>query len=361
MATLWNDPGRLWVEFWGKRRPAKSFSFQKNEIVTPEEVLRVPWYLNGTYLNLHPTLYAVAIASDGRIMHLRGGYNQLAPGRYTIHYVDRQNRVYRIPKVSEITLDGSQVSLEIVITYRVIDPIKALEVQQSVDTLFFFVQSDLKEFIRSRRYDEIVGGPDGRIPDNTLVARYTKDQHANRHPMSKLFAIVDIVVGEKAGDPKLTEIREKFQIEQRQNVADNEINKQNQELKRLVASQEAEIKKIRTQSDVDLQKLSQQMEMQKIQLDRAKKEQQVRQVSVDHAINALSEAFSSSAYPKDAAELAVVIKELLGEVIGTFDTGPDAVAGREEQSVSGSTGSPSTEKIDKLTDTILSLLNRKRS
>jgi hypothetical protein len=266
-----------------------------------------------------------------------------------------------IPKISETTLDGSQVSLEIVITYRVIDPIKALEVQRSVNTLFVFVQSDLKEFIRSHSYDDIVGGIDGRMVDNSLVARYIKDQHASRHQMSKLFFIADIVVGEKVGDPKLTEIRGNFQIEHRQNVADSELNKQNQDLQRIVASQEAEIKRIKTQSDADLQEIRQKMELQKIELEWARGELQFRQGKMERAMNAITQALSAPTYPRDPREIEI-IKELLGELSGAPSAGPHGVVGQEEQPASSrSTRASNTERIDTLTDTLLSWLNRKRS
>ena len=360
MSTLLNEFGRIWLESRGRNRQAPSYSFPDNEIVTSGVVLQVSSLWNAIYLNLHPTLYAVAISPDGRIMNLRGGYNPLLPGRYILHYVDRQNRVFAIPKISETTLDGSQVSLEIVITYRVIDPIKALEVQRSVNTLFVFVQSDLKEFIRSHSYDEIVGGIDGRMVDNSLVARYIKDQHASRHQMSKLFFIADIVVGEKVGDPKLTEIRGNFQIEHRQNVADSELNKQNQDLQRIVASQEAEIKRIKTQSDADLQEIRQKMELQKIELEWARGELQFRQGKMERAMNAITQALSAPTYPRDPREIEI-IKELLGELSGTPSAGPHGVVGQEEQPASRSTRASNTERIDTLTDTLLSWLNRKRS
>jgi hypothetical protein len=360
MNTLLNEFGRILLESRGRNRPAPKFSFPDNEIVTPGEALRVSSVWKAIYLNLHPTHYAVAISPDGRFMNLRGGYNPLPPGRYILHYVDRQNRVSVIPKISETTLDGSQVSLEIVITYRVIDPIKALEVQHSVYTLFVFIQSDLKEFIRSHTYDEIVGGNDGRMADNSLVARYIRNQHASRHQMSKLFFIADIVVGEKVGDPKLTEIRENFQIEQRQKVADGELIRQNQDLQKKVASQDAQIIRIKAQSDVDQQDILQKIQLQKIELEKARMELHLRQEKVVRAMNAIVQAFSAPTYPRDPREVEI-IKELLGALEIAPGPGPDAVAGQADHPASGSTRTANPERIDTLTDTLLNWLDRKRS
>lgn len=352
MNTFLDDFGRIWVEFWGRGRHAPTISFQDNEIITEKEELRVSGFWNAMYLNLHPTLFAVAISPDGKFIRLNGGYNPLMGGRYTLHYVDGQSRVFTIPKTSETTLDGAKVSLEIHITYCVIDPIKALQVQNAVDTLFVFAHSDLKEFIRSHRHDEIVGGIEGQIPNNSLIGRYMKHQHAGRD-IAKLFSITNVVVGEKVGDPKLIEIREKFQIEQRQYVADNELNRQNQELQRIVASQEAEMKRIKTQSDAELQDIRQKMELQKIDLERARGELRLRQEKVVPAMNAIAQALSASTYPRDPREFEI-IKDLLGELGAA--PGPSATVNPDD-----SRNTPKTERIDELTNTLLGLLNRKRS
>ena len=361
MNSLLNEIGKYWLEARGRNRPTPRYPFADNEIVTPGFPLRVRSWWNGIYLNLHPTHYAVAIAPDGKIINLKGGYNYpLSAGQYTLHYIDKQNRVAVIPRISETTLDGSQVSVELVITYRVVDPIKALEVQQPVNTLFIFIQSDLKEFIRSHKYDEIVGSSDGRTVENGLVARYVKEQHAGRHQMSKLFFIADIVVEEKVGDPKLTEIRENFQAEQRQNIAKSELLKQNQDLERKIAAQEAEIKRIKAQSDAAQQDILQRMQLQKIDLEKARMELQFRQDKMMRAMDAIAQAFSTPTYPRDPREVEI-IKELLGALGSTPASGPDGTTGSQDHAAPESSRAPNPEKIDALTDTLLNWLDRRRS
>lgn len=360
MTNLLNDFGKWWLESGGRSRTALRYSFRENEIVTAGISMKVsPWW-NAIYLNLHPTHYAVAIGPDGRIMNLRGGFNKLIPGRYTIHYVDKQNRVTVVPRTTETTFDGFQASLELVVTYRVIDPIKALEVQQAVDTLIVFIQSDLKEFIRSHKYNEIVGDMDGSKIDNDLVTRYIKDQHATRHQMSKLFFIADVVVEEKIGDPRVNEIREKYQLNQRQYVADSEIQRQNQELEKKVADQEAAIKQIRTTSEANLQDVIQKMELQRIELEKARAELQFKQEKWLRAIDAISQSFSTQAYPRDPREV-----ELIGELLNamgesTYRTG-EATSEEEDSPPEGTNGSANTKKIDELTNTLLNWMDRKRS
>jgi hypothetical protein len=360
MNNLLIDIGKFLLESRGRTRSAPRYTYRENEIVTTGISMKVSSLWNATYLNLHPTHYAVAIGPDGRIMNLRGGYNRLSPGRYILHYVDKQNRVTVIPRTAETTFDGSQVSLELVVTYRVIDPIKALEVQQAADTLIVFIQSDLKEFIRSHKYDEIVGDLDGRKIENELVARYIKDQHASRHQMSKLFFIADVVIEDKIGDPRVTEIREKYQINQRQYASDSEIQRQNQELEKKVASQDAAIKQIKAESDAKQQEILQKMELQRIELETARAELQFRQEKMTRAMDAIAQAFSAPTYPRDPREVEI-IRDLIAALGGSPQRTPEPSSGQDHRPPNGQAAAPNPEKIDTLTNTLLNWLERKRS
>jgi hypothetical protein len=361
MSSLLNDIGKYWLESRGRKREAPRYSFPDNEIITPGEVMRVSPLWNAVYLNLHPTHYAVAVAPDGKAMNLKGGYNfPLLDGRYTLHYIDKQNRISVIPRVSETTIDASQVSLKLVITYRVIDPIRALEVPRPVDTLIVFIQSDMKEFIRSHKYDEIVGDQEGHKIENELVARYIKEQHASRHQMSKLFFVADVVIEEKVGDPKITEIKESFRVRQRENTADSELFQQKQKLETKVAEQEAEIRRIKTQADAAQQEITQKMQLQGMELETARAKLRYRQEIMMRAMDAISQAFSTSTYPMDPREIEI-IRELIGELMGK--TGPilNTAAEQEDHPKSGKATASSTQKINELTNTLLLWTERKRS
>ncbi|HJS17735.1 MAG TPA: SPFH domain-containing protein [Anaerolineales bacterium] len=352
MSSLLNDIGKWWLEFRGRKKKANRYPFPEKEIVSVPYPRNVSVLWNATYLNLHPTHYAVAIGPDGRLTNLKGGYYPLPPGQYTIHYIDKQNRLMNIPRTGETTYDGFQVGLELVITYRVIDPVKALEVQQAVETLLGFIQSDLKEFIRSHKYDEIMGDLTGSKLDDEQIIRYIKGQHASRHMMSRLFLVADVVVREKIGDPKITAIREKYQINQRQFAAQSEIQRQNQELEQKVASQEATIKKIKAESEVNQQRITQEMEMQKIELEKARAEFKFKQEQWTRAMDAIAQAFSSQTYPWDPKE-SEIIRDLLSAMSGHPVQIPGAPA--------GSDGTSNKGNIDELTTILLNLRKRNPS
>jgi hypothetical protein len=358
IGNWWHDLGRQWLESRGRKKSALRYPFRDNEIVSTAYLMNVSPLWNAYFLNLHPSQYAVAIAPDGQLIYVKGGYNELRPGRYILHYIDKQNRVCVIPRISETTLDGSQVSLELIITYRVVDPVRAMEAQQPADTFFAFIQSDLKEFIRTHKYDEIVGDNAGRAVDHGLVSRYIRSQHIGRDDMSKLFRIAEVVVEGRSGDPKLTEIREDLQVQQRQKSAESEIVKQKQELDRKVAAQEAEIKRIKAQSEVAEQEIRQKMESQQIELENERGEQRLQQERVMRALAAIEKALGNPGYPYDPHGVEI-IRELLSELGARSGNHGDRAAKREP--LPQAARSSGSDRVDALTDMLLSWSDRKRT
>jgi len=358
-----NNFRKNWLEARGRQRPTPRFSFPSDQIITTGMELYVSSLWNAIYLNLDTTLYAVAVGPDGKVTHLQGGYNSLAAGLYTLYYIDKQNRVFEMPRISETTRDGAQVSLDLIITYRVSDPTRALKVQQPVGTFLTFISADLKEFIRSHNYDDIIGDNNEHTIEDELVSRHITDQHTSRHQISKLFSIENIVVKEKIGDPKLTEIRENFQIQQRQIVANSEVTRQNQELEKKIASQDAEIKQIKVKSEAAQQEITQKMKMQSLEFERAKAELQAelqyRQDTMTQAMNAIGLAISASNMPLDAHGMKLV-KEIIDEFRGK--TSPEAIPDAAQKSPPPP-AQPETfnaEKVTTLTDTLLNWLTYKR-
>jgi hypothetical protein len=348
MTSLLMDVGKWWLEWRGRGNVAPRYNFEENEIVSPPYPRKVKSIWKATFLNLHPTHYALAVAPDGSIVNLKGGYNLLSPGKYNIYYVDKQNRVNHLPRTVETTSDGFQVAIVLAITYRVIDPHKALNVQDAVDTLVGFIKSDLREFIRSHQYDNIVGDSSGPRVDDEEVALYIKIRHSNRHQMSKLFSIADVVVQEKIGDPRITEQREKYQMSQRQLDAQKVLQTKNQDLEQTVANQGVTIQKIKAQAEVDLQSMTREMQMQKIEIDRIRRGYQNQQEISKTALETIFQSVSNPTYPPDPREFEIIkdlINELLAFVTQTTETTPGQVAPTPNDRVPN----PRSEKISKLT------------
>jgi hypothetical protein len=248
--------------------------------------------------------------------------------------------------------------LELAITYRVIDPLRALEVQTAVDTLIRFIQSDVKEYIRSHKYDEIMGDLEGRKLEEERLVRYIKDQHASRHQLSRLFLVADVVVKEKIGDPRLIEIREKYQISQREFAATSEMQRQNQALRKALAQKEAEINQFQADAEVKQQDILQKMKWQQVELDNARQAFQARQNILSRAMDAIGQGLSSQAYPQDP-QVAKAMKDLLSAIIASPSQTPEA-SRHGERPAERSNGASNYENIDSLTNNLLNLIERKR-
>ncbi len=190
MEEIWRYLTELWTKFWGRKQSTEQHSFLENEIVSPAYIFRVSYLTQAMYLNLHPTVYAISISPSGDTHRLESGYNSpLSPGRYLLHFVDRQIRKSAISKTTEVTIDGVTLSLTPIITYQVSDPIKALQISHPIENLLSLIQSDLKEYIQTHEHREILG-------NNTQIVQFIKQRYDSHFPISKLFSITDIVIQE---------------------------------------------------------------------------------------------------------------------------------------------------------------------
>jgi hypothetical protein len=176
--------------------------------------------------------------------------------------------------------------------------------------------------------------------------------------MSRLFFLEDVVIEEKIGDPKVTEIRENFQIQHRQKLVESELLKQKQDLERKVTDQEALIKQLKAESEASEQRIRQAIEMQKIELERARTELHTQQAKWSKAMEAISQALSSPMYPLDSHALGI-IRDLL-TALGVAPAQASESA-QENQSGNGSQVVGNPEQVDALTNTLLGWLDRKRS
>jgi hypothetical protein len=360
MSDLMMDIGKGWLEWVGRQKPAPKYNFQDNEIVSPGYPKDVSDLWKALYLRLHPTHYAVAISPDGQKILLQGGYNILAPGLYNIHYIDKQDRVNHLPRVTETTSDGYQVAIILSVTYRVQNPLIALDVQNAVDTLLRFIQSDLRDFIRSHTYDEIMGEPKSHKFENEAIINYIKDQHRTRHNLSKLFFIADVIVQEKTGDPRVMQQRERSQSSQREIAAKNVLQDMNQELTQKVAIQDRDIQRIRNSSELERQKSNQEIDRLRFENERMRADFQNRQDNTMRAMDAIAKAFASPAFLRDPQVAETVWKLFASLGISRPQTAEPA-SGTSPQPTVDPAGVASANDVDSLTDTLLSLLARKRT
>jgi len=84
MYEIWDYFRRIWLKYFGGKNLVEPHIFSSHEIISPAFFFRVSYLLQGIYLNLHPTLYAIAILADGTRKKLEGGLNiPFPPGKFT--------------------------------------------------------------------------------------------------------------------------------------------------------------------------------------------------------------------------------------------------------------------------------------
>ncbi len=365
---------RLWLLFWGRKKFAEPFDFSNHEAISPAFFFRVPYLLQGIYLNLHPTLYAVCIYADGsRKRFDEGGlFIPFPPGKCTLHYVDKTDRQSELLKITENTLDAARIVLAVKITYRISNPVKAFDIQKPVETLFSQVQADLKEYIRTRLYEDLIGNDDSQVIDSGLVAKYIKQQHNVRYPISQVFTIVDVIVQEKEGDPVFIEKRKNYKSQ----MVDGESKMKIQELNKKITSQQAEMDQLQykykavldqQKANADLaqnairQKISiQEMDVQKMrdkwqQTQNAWNQKQARWL---RSMEAVESAFKSP-YLRDQ-QVREIVSKIFDEqkVFAETDTESDMSGSKPD--VKNDSVKNSSDKLDKLTDTLFNLLDRQK-
>lgn len=365
---------KTWLLYIGRKNLVEPYAFSNHEIISPAFLFQVSYLLQGIYLNLHPTLYAVCILADGTRRKLEGGINfPFYPGKSTLHFVDKTDRQSELLKITENTIDAARISLAVRITYRVTDPIKVFEIQKPVETLFSMVQADLKEYIRTRQYEDLIGNSDSQVIDSGLVSKYIKSQHNTRYPMSKVFTIIDVIVQEKEGDPVFIEKRKNYTTQ----VVDGESKMKIQELNKKIASQEAEMEQLRYQykAVLDQQKASadvqqnairqqisiQELENQKLRDEWLQKQEAWRQKQTKwmRSMDAIDSAFKSqSPYLREEAE--GLISAIVNELRGLAQSGDEAKVSNSQPDEKDNPTKNHSDKLDALTDRLFSLLDRRK-
>lgn len=369
MGDIFDNLGKLWISYQGRKFSAEPYSFQKNKVVSEPFIFNVSYFLQGIYLNLHPTLYAVFIFSNGKRQRFDEGgvIMPFPPGVTTLHYIDRTVRQGDQIKVTENTKDAAKVTLAVIVTYRVSDPIKVFEIQQPVETLLSRVQADLKEYIRTHQYEDLISNGNFQVIDSELVAKYIKQQHENRYPLSKVFALIEVSVQEKEGDPVFIEKLKSLKSQ----VVDGETKIKIQDLNQKLATQEAEMQKIqnrykadldqqRAQSDMLIQKMrsEQDMELQRLRndLQQAQDAWEQKQKKWLRSMEVIDSAVKSPYFREMEGAVSAVVNELKRST--GVDISSDIPESDPEEKTKAVTGND--ENLDTVTERLRSLLDRKK-
>ena len=340
---------QMWIEYWGKRRTPISVSFPEKNILIRGDRRRVSSIFGATFFNAAPNVYLVLTTPEGSLLAVRGGYNRLEPGSYLQNYVDKRIRTDTLPEITETTLDGAKISVGLAVSYNVTDPIKAMGLDNPINTLFSHIQFDAREFIKKHLHDDLLGRENALESDQDGLTQYIVQQHNKHHDVARVFTIVGVSV-QRQGDPKLLDIR----LQDRQNTAILELDQKIQGLEQQIAQKEAEVRKTRAQAEMEIQKIEAEAnaEIQKIKNElekerRAWQHQQDLDMSISHV---LEKMLTIPGYHPNTQELTLLYNRF----------SQDAIESPSSESAARKIPSEIPEQADPLTKTLLTLLNRRK-
>ncbi|GEM_PF-2059142 len=366
----WDYLVRAWVEHRGKRRPPIPVNFQGDEVVARGTGIKVTEIAKAYYFNADPNVYIVLTTSDGNLQLTPGGYNPLEPGFYLRHYVDKRTRTSTLPEITETTLDGAKVSLTLTISYSVADPIKAMKLEHPVQTLFTLITSYTLQFIKDHTHDKIMGSENAKDEDRDAIAKSIGLQYNSHHNPVKIFAINEIVI-ERRGDPKLIGIR----LEEKQRTAQIELSRNVQELQQQLDKKEEDFKKIKAHYDAEIRTIiaraENQIATQQLVLDNERNQKIWQQERVLQAVEAIQKAVVQVATPgftpqpqitEVLLKLVNTLQQEIGAVTLPVESGeqPDTKPESETMPKAEPPRHPDSGKLDNLTQTLLTLLNRRK-
>lgn len=341
------------------------------------------FWIGGFYLALPPNTYGVVVFPDGTSHELRGGLHEVPAGVYQVCYVDRHERTDTSAPVSEMTTDGEKLTLQVILRYHIDNPVLALSIARPVETLMEHIETDVAQYIRTHDHGDIADSSDK--PDSKLFAFFS-ERHNRRKPLSDAISITGVELKDFTGDREYVEMRRKARMDERQNQIERQQAEYQQELNRLkalhkadnerlaaehTASQEkkatehkVEIEKMEARHQKEKQEILLQVQLQEIDLDNKRKHLQRRENEFFKAIEAISAATTTSGYPtnpnviKVMTDLVAALKEGVGsEQAPAVES---SSAENKPSAVATASASAPTDKVEKLTNTLLNLLKPKK-
>ncbi len=364
----------------------KKISIEGEDIYVGQGWLQWLTLISGFYLALPPNAYGVVIFPDGTSHNMAGGLHEALAGSYKLQYVDNHERFDFSAPVSEMTTDGEKLTLKVILRYRVIDPVLALSIARPVETLIEHIETDVAQYIRTHDHSDIADSSDKR--EYSKLFSFFSERHDRRKPLSQALSITGIELKDFTGDKEYVEMRRKARMEERKNKiekeqaeyqqelglikaqykADNEksIAEHTADLERKSTEHKAEIEKREAEHKKEKDEILHQVHLREIQLDDKRKHLQMRGNEFSQVIEAISRAFSSGIpmnpnVMKYITDLFAAYKEEIDSEPQSAPSAEQKPSASENHAVPSSPASPtSSDKVEKLKNTLLNLLNPKK-
>jgi hypothetical protein len=382
------------IEKHGRQEGAPTVLFSDRKISSPGEdiyvangFLRLISSTSGFYLPLPPNAFGVVIFPDGTSHNMEGGLHEVPPGLYKLQYIDKHERLDFSSPISEMTTDGEKLTLTVILRYRVDKPIVALGIDLPVETLIEHVEADVAQYIRTHNHDDIADGSENHLESKLLS--FFIQRHNHRFPLSRAFIITGIELKDFTGDDEYMQMRRKASMDERKNrielvqatyqqelglliaqyKAENEksMAEHTAELAKKATEHRAETEKMEARHEKEKQEILHQVRLREIDLDNKRKHLQRRENEFVKAIDAISTTFSSG-YPMNP-NIIKTMTDLVAALREEVNTEPNPIPesdpaennpSKSERRTAPPTSTAGSDKVEKLTNTLLNLLNPKR-
>ncbi|MBK8780921.1 MAG: hypothetical protein IPO22_03805 [Anaerolineales bacterium] len=353
------------IEIEGRSLGSPTIKFDNRKIVVAGENLYAGkrWYemllqAYAFYLPLPSNVYGIVTYPNGTTRNLPGGLYEVPPGLYKLQYVDNHERFDVTAPISELAMDGEKLTLTVMVRYHVKEPLTALRIDKPVETLIEHLQTDVAQYIRTHKHNDIADDPT-TSGESKILAFFTQ-RHAGRSPLSQALDITGIELKEFTGDKEYINIRRNELIKVQQDKIDIEQLNRQKEIEKLKADHKVAIDSINAKAAADQTALRNEIlyesNKRDIQLDEMRQRSQRRHELVVKAVDAISQALEHSGYSRNTAEIKSAISDLLSAI---REDKPETAQASSKGSNNGS-HTTSTDKIEDLTNTLLNLLKPRR-
>jgi len=365
MFPIFGGLARFIIEIRGRRFSAPDIDFEENQVIQEGGDIEVGtfWYwLSGTsgfYLSLPANTWGVVTHPDGSQHSPPGGVCLVLPGSYKVHYIDQHERHEYTNRVSEVTTDGENLALSVLIHYRVANPRVVCQIDRPVETLMANIETDLAQYIRTHAHDEIAESAD--IRDRGRIHQFFFERHRGRHLLSRAFAINSVEIKEFTGDSEYFTMRRERSLQRRRDEIAAEQFERQRETERLNAEHTLELNRLKAEAQARIKALEARIlddtRKREIELEQIRMKDARRHELLVNTITTIRGVIEHAAYTRGGMEAKSIINQLLDTIM--TDLPPIMEEKLEERTETGGSLpplSPAEEKIKNLTDTLRNLL-----
>jgi hypothetical protein len=360
MLPIFGGLVRIIIEMRGRRFSAPDINFEENQVIQDGGYSQVGafWYwLTGTsgfYLSLPANTWGVVTNPDGSQNCPPGGVYLVPPGSYKVQYIDQHERHEYTEPVSEVTTDGENLTLSVLIHYRVANPRVACQIDRPVETLMANIETDLAQYIRTHAHDEIAEGADAR--DRGRIRQFFFERHLGRNLLSRAFIINSVEIKDFTGDAEYFNMRRSRALQQHRDEIEAEELERQREIERINAEHALELNRLKTEAHAEIAKILDDTKKREIELGRLRmKDERQYNLLVD-LLAAMKEVIEHAAYAR-GADAKVIVEQLRETIMSVLPLiTEEKVDERDKARRDLPPLTPAEQKIKNLTDTLRNLL-----